>query len=716
MKRPLIALGLLLSLALACNLPIESNATPAAPETRTPDFSAPATRTPLPTWTLPFRWTVTPSATLLPGQATTLPVTPLPSPTARAGIDPTLGPSAPDPSVPLNTAVPPPMPQLFMDKDVYNVLLLGRDTPQGSRSYRTDVMIIVSVNKKTGAVTMLTIPRDLYVYIPGWTMQRINTAASHGDAVKYPGGGVALLEQTILYNLGVPVHGWARIDFGGFKNVVDIIGGIEVPVACPMQDWRLKDPSLDQQNADNWELFDVNPGVHKMDGDYALWYARSRKHSSDFDRSRRQHQVLRAILEKALQVDILPKAPELYAQYGQMVDTDLGLGEILQFVPLAPTIDPSRIKSRFIGRGFVINWTTPDGAAVLLPNRGAISQLLAEAFAPPNDNTLTRAAPEVELWNGTRHTQWAALAADNMEWAGIAPIPGEPDRTDYATTTIYDFSLSPKVSAAARKELQRIFHVKDANVVTQPDSNAAYPFRVVIGEDFNSCVAPTSIIIRTTPTPETTPSSTANTNVVRAVPIVGPPPRVDGDISEWTVFAYGAGTPTFGRENWQNADDLSAVWNIAWSDSHLYLALKVRDDVYVQLASGADIYKGDSLEILLNTEPGNTTKTLGDTNFQLGISTANAEAYLWLPKTYNSPVHDVQAVTQLVEGGYNMEIAIPWTIFRTQPSVGKTFGFTLSLNDNDTPGELKQETLVTHNARRRLTDPTTWSVLVLDAP
>jgi anionic cell wall polymer biosynthesis LytR-Cps2A-Psr (LCP) family protein len=70
-------------------------------------------------------------------------------------------------------------------------------------------MIIASINNTANAVTLLTLPRDLFVYIPGWTMNRINTAAAHGDAVGYPGGGMALLEQTILYNLGIPIHGWA---------------------------------------------------------------------------------------------------------------------------------------------------------------------------------------------------------------------------------------------------------------------------------------------------------------------------------------------------------------------------------------------------------------------------------------------------------------------------------------------------------------------------
>src|SRR4029077_2453044 len=113
--------------------------------------------------------------------------------------------------------------------------------------------------------------------------------------------------------------------------------------------------------------------------DLALWYSRSRKHSSDFDRSRRQHQMLRAIFDKGLRLNMLTKVPELYAQYTQIVDTDLNLGDLLQFVPMATQLDRSRIKSRFVGRSQVFPWITPAGADVLLPDRDAISKLLAEA-------------------------------------------------------------------------------------------------------------------------------------------------------------------------------------------------------------------------------------------------------------------------------------------------------------------------------------------------
>ena len=121
------------------------------------------------------------------------------TPTARQGIDPTLGAATPNPFVELSTPIPEPMPQLFLDKDVVNILLLGRDTAKENAAYRTDVMIVVSVHKANNTVALLTLPRDLFVYIPGWTMNRLNTASGYGDAIDYPGGGVALLEHDLAF-------------------------------------------------------------------------------------------------------------------------------------------------------------------------------------------------------------------------------------------------------------------------------------------------------------------------------------------------------------------------------------------------------------------------------------------------------------------------------------------------------------------------------------
>lgn len=707
-------------------------------------------RTPIPTWTLPFDLrtgtptrpasaaVIGPTATLenlavdtgasaTPPNASSTPAdaspteTPPPSPTARPGIDPTLGASTPDPALVPDLPIPDPVEQLHLDKNIVNILLLGRDTDRTSTSYRTDVMIVLSINKTANSVTLLTIPRDLFVYIPGWTMNRINTASVHGDATGYPGGGVALLEQTILYNLGIPIHGWARVDFQGFKDVVDIVGGVDVPVTCAMQDWRLKDPSFDQQNPDNWQLFTVPPGVQPMDGDMALWYARSRERSSDYDRSRRQHQVLRAVFEKALDLHMIAKVPQLYAQYNQIVDTDLGLGDLLQFVPMAANLQNARIKSRFIGRAQVTPWMTPAGAAVLLPNPDAIAALTAEAFLPPAGNVLARQAPAVEVWNGTTNPDWATLAADDLNWDGITPVIHPVDNTNYDQTVIYDFTTSAKGSQI--DELARLFRVKPENIIAAPDQNAPYPYRLVLGPDFNSCVQITGNLIVPTPTPG--PDQPQGDNVVHAAAVLTPPPSIDGDLSEWTFLPYPAAVPIDGQTNWDGPSDLAATWNTAWDADNFYLAVDVNDSTFVQVSRADSLDQGDSLEIWFNAQLSGSggAQARGATDFRLGLSPGNLtspvggpEAYLWLPAELARSVPEVKIAAKKSGSGYTLEVAIPWRLFGITPSAGRSYGLALNVNDDDTPGTAGRQTLVTNRKGQLLADPSTWSVIVLDSP
>ncbi len=737
MKRQGVVLGLVLAAMVAG----------ACSPTATPPVVGPPDRTAVPTWTLPFALQTTsptpPAATgtPMPGAdatpieaaavetATPLPPPPPPafpaSPPARPGIDPTLGAATPNPSVTHELPIPEPVAQLRLDKDVVNILLLGRDTERTDRSYRTDVIIVVSINKAANSVTMLTIPRDLFIYIPGWTMNRINTAAGYGDAIGYPGGGVALLEQAILYNLGIPIHYWARVDFGGFRDVVNVVGGVDVPVSCAMQDWRLVDPAgdLQDQDPDHWHLYTVETGVQHMDGDMALWYARSRRRSSDFDRSRRQHQVLRAIFDKALRLEMLTRVPDLYNQYVNIVDTDMGLGDMLQFVPLAAQLSKARIRSRFIGRGHVTSYTTSQGAAVLLPNRDLVNAVVAEALLPPPANVLERAATVVEVWNGTANADWAVLAADNLAWAGIAPVIGASDTASQGATVIYDFTTTAKNSQ--RPALQSLFRVADENVIAAPDPRAPYPYRVVLGADYNSCVQPSTSIVPT-PTPHAgADPGLQGDGIVHAAAVLEPPPGVEGDLAEWAFLPYPIARPIFGQADWEGPHDAAAVFNAAWDEEYLYLAVDISDSAFVQLARGELMYRGDGLELWFDARlsADGTSRELNDDDFQLGLSPGDLsspvggpEAYLWQPLDLKRGALEVIVAPRLGNGGYALEVAVPWALFGVTPQAGNTYGFVLALNDDDTPGSAEQQTQVTSLDTQRLADPTTWGVLVLDSP
>jgi LCP family protein required for cell wall assembly len=443
----------------------------------------------------------TPTGTLPPTQPPTSTPTALPTPRPPATL-PIEG-TYPTPKEPAPTAIPPPADPIPVPEGVVNIMLLGSDKRPNDSGYRTDTIIIVSINREEGTVSLLSIPRDMYVYIPGWTMNRINTADSYGNASGWPGGGPGMLKETLLYNFGIQVHYYARVDFDGFKQIVDTLGGIEVPVDCAMQDWRLKEPDLDIENPDNWERYTIPVGVHHMDGELALWYARSRLATSDYDRTRRQQQILRAIWAQGNRIGVLPKIPQLWNEFSEVVETDMGLGNILQLAPLGTELDTSRIRSYFMGWA-VTSWEVPDnGAHVLLPIPDEAQRLAALAVQPPAANYAEANTARVEVRNGTRVDRLDEVAADRLGWEGLITVPtGAADRNDYAETVIYDFTGRQK--ASQRQTLQHILRVADGNVIVQPDPNRTIDYLVILGEDYRSCTYNLP-----TPRPTATPGPTS---------------------------------------------------------------------------------------------------------------------------------------------------------------------------------------------------------------
>ena len=199
-------------------------------------------------------------------------------------------------------------------------------------------------------------------------------------------------------------------------------------------------------------------------------------------------------------------------------------------------------------------------------------------------------------------------------------------------------------------------------------------------------------------------------------------PVIDGVWDEWTTPAYPAPYINFGVNNWTDRTDLEGSFRIGWDNDNLYIAVKVVDDRYVQQASGYDIYMGDSIEILLDRDlVGDFNSTvLNADDFQLGISpgrpdtNGTREAYLWFPKSSaGSRTSDLTIASVSSNGAYRVEAAIPWTIFGVTPASGQTFGFSLGISDNDAEGTTIQQSLASNQVGRRLTNPTTWSELVL---
>ena len=250
------------------------------------------------------------------------------------------------------------------DKHI-NILLLGSDQRIGEGGFRTDTIILLSVNSSQKTASMVSFPRDLYVYIPGWTYQRINTAMFHG--------GFEILAQTIEYNFGLKPEYYVMINFWAFEQAIDSFDGIDVQIARTLTDQR-----------SGYGQYTVPAGQAHMDGTTALWYARSRSSTNDFDRTRRQQEVIQAIIERLLSMNAIERADELYDIYIENVSTNLTWSDIAPMLPLAVQLsDTSHIQHYFIGPAEVINWTTPSGGQVLLPRQDAIIAVLRQALGNP---------------------------------------------------------------------------------------------------------------------------------------------------------------------------------------------------------------------------------------------------------------------------------------------------------------------------------------------
>jgi polyisoprenyl-teichoic acid--peptidoglycan teichoic acid transferase len=260
------------------------------------------------------------------------------------------------------------------------ILLMGldyRDWVGGSGAPRTDSMMVVTIDPITRTAGMLSVPRDLFVEIPGYPFDhnRINTAYPLGENNRLPGGGPALASATVEALLGVPVPYYAVIDFSVFERLVDEIGGVDVLVTQ-----RVKISPIGRQS--KW----LEEKAYHLDGPDALAYARARRtRYGDIDRAARQQQVALAIRDRIVGFDMLPtlirRAPALYQELASGVRTNLTLEQIVRLGMLALEIDPQDIRKGVIGPPDMIGYVTlPDGRQILRPIPDGIRRLRDEIF------------------------------------------------------------------------------------------------------------------------------------------------------------------------------------------------------------------------------------------------------------------------------------------------------------------------------------------------
>jgi LCP family protein required for cell wall assembly len=384
------------------------------------------------------------------------------------------------------------------DPAITNIVLAGNDVrwPQGGR---TDALLIVSINRETKQAAVLSLPRDLYVYIPGWTMNRINLALPHGHGVDYPGGGGGLLADTIEHNFGLSIDHYARLGFDSFSQAVDTLGGVAVVVNCPLTDWRLISPELDPEIEENWERFTLEPGIQEMDGDLALWYARSRRSTNDFDRGRRQQQLLGAILAKGVSLDLVDDVPELWQTFRGGIETDLSLPDLLALAALAPVVNENGngVQHLLLPAEAFQAWRVPvTGEAVQLPRWDVAQSTFESLVSAPSLNRGQRPPLKVEVI--TDDPVLFRQAAENLSWHGLETTYryGE-EKAPAKTQVIYH---GPTLKGSFHWLVAWLFGLDPESVVldqasdaesdTGPDarSDTDFDYTVILGPDYSPCL------------------------------------------------------------------------------------------------------------------------------------------------------------------------------------------------------------------------------------
>ncbi len=241
-----------------------------------------------------------------------------------------------------------------------NILLIGIDArPKEGNLGRTDTMILATFQPLRPYVGLLSIPRDLWVNVPGYGENRINTAHFFAEAAK-AGSGPAAAMDVVHQNFGVNMDYYVRLHFNGFKDIVDALGGVDVTLPTDMSGYKA--------------------GTYHLDGTKALALVRDRETSDDFFRMSRGQLFIKSMLKQVLNPINWPRLPAVFLAATQAVDTNLPVWQWPRLAFALLRVGPQGIDARIISREMVNPFVTSGGADVLAPNWGAINPVLMEMF------------------------------------------------------------------------------------------------------------------------------------------------------------------------------------------------------------------------------------------------------------------------------------------------------------------------------------------------
>lgn len=366
-----------------------------------------------------------------------------------------------------------------------NILLLGAPGALFDGPNLTDTVMVASlpVGNDAGKGFLFSLPRDLYVKVSGYGQTKLNTVYNIGKSETEGDGGlkVATIASEIL---GLDIPYYFKIDFGGFEQLVDELGGVVVEVDKDLYDEKY--PTSDK----GYETLDIKAGTYTMDGAMALKYARSRESTSDFDRARRQQKLIMAIRSKAMESDLLTqpaKALSIFEVLRNSLETNLQPLELKRAIELFKDVDPTKLASKVFDDSAtgLLYGTKVDEMYVLRPvgdDYKVISDYVAKLLAGEVDTADNEQATEplkIEVLNGTNITGLAGKIASDLRKAGYEVIlVGNNATRGFTKTIVYDLSQGERTW-----EVRKLASSLNAEIGEDTVTTSGALARVIVGSE-----------------------------------------------------------------------------------------------------------------------------------------------------------------------------------------------------------------------------------------
>jgi LCP family protein required for cell wall assembly len=370
------------------------------------------------------------------------------------------------------------------------ILLLGTDNRPNEPVGRTDTMMVLTVDPQTHTAGIISLARDLLVPLPGYTnFAKINSAHVLGEVNKYPGGGPALARATVASFIGHPIDYYVRVNFDGFRQIIDQLGGIDIDVPK-----AIDDPLFPDNNYGYDPLYIPAGHIH-MDGTLALKYARTRHEDSDYGRARRQQQVVLALKQKLSQPAqlalLLPRVPGLMLTLAKSLQTDMPLDKMLSLAGELDQVDVAKPIEVVVDDAMGLDSSDATWGFVLIPDMQKVKLAVAGVFggtagrapgnaAPSADPQPATASAHIAVLNGTHNAGLDSSVASNLASEGFDIVAlGEADRSDYTASWLITYGNTP---AATRNALIQQLAITPDHVLSKTGPGSA-DLVIVLGAD-----------------------------------------------------------------------------------------------------------------------------------------------------------------------------------------------------------------------------------------